>query len=222
MAQFCEIAGKVTNCTDNCDRCLKEETIPMTKTEKLFALYHQREQAIKSNPLFNSAERLKYMQQFRTVFMPKGHENDPATAEVIQDIQRASRKMWDTYAELDAPRAKIQAEIDALVACYDPIVVAISANSVGWSVFVLDEAANFSAWVDVYIDKSKDIRTDWNQIMFDLSNKDDVYQKLYQEDYDVYDLFSSKAIDALIERGYIRQKIDLHKEEPTNDGTENA
>ena len=25
MAQFCEIAGKVTNCTDNCRECLKEE-----------------------------------------------------------------------------------------------------------------------------------------------------------------------------------------------------
>lgn len=26
MAQFCEIAGKVTNCTDNCKICLEEET----------------------------------------------------------------------------------------------------------------------------------------------------------------------------------------------------
>ena len=26
MAQFCEIAGKVTNCTDNCKVCLEEET----------------------------------------------------------------------------------------------------------------------------------------------------------------------------------------------------
>lgn len=25
MAQFCKIAGKVTNCTDNCKRCLEEE-----------------------------------------------------------------------------------------------------------------------------------------------------------------------------------------------------
>lgn len=26
MAKYCEIAGKVTNCTDNCEECLKEET----------------------------------------------------------------------------------------------------------------------------------------------------------------------------------------------------
>ena len=26
MAKFCEIAGKVTNCTENCKTCLEEET----------------------------------------------------------------------------------------------------------------------------------------------------------------------------------------------------
>ena len=26
MAQFCKIAGKVTNCTENCRECLEEET----------------------------------------------------------------------------------------------------------------------------------------------------------------------------------------------------
>ena len=26
MSKFCELAGKVTNCTDDCKRCLKEET----------------------------------------------------------------------------------------------------------------------------------------------------------------------------------------------------
>lgn len=26
MPKFCELAGKVTNCTDDCKRCLKEET----------------------------------------------------------------------------------------------------------------------------------------------------------------------------------------------------
>lgn len=26
MAQYCKIAGKVTNCTDNCKTCLEEET----------------------------------------------------------------------------------------------------------------------------------------------------------------------------------------------------
>ena len=28
MAQYCEITGKVTNCTDNCRECLEEETKP--------------------------------------------------------------------------------------------------------------------------------------------------------------------------------------------------
>ena len=26
MTKFCELAGKVTNCTDDCKRCLEEET----------------------------------------------------------------------------------------------------------------------------------------------------------------------------------------------------
>lgn len=26
MAKFCELAGKITNCTDNCKVCLEEET----------------------------------------------------------------------------------------------------------------------------------------------------------------------------------------------------
>ena len=26
MAKYCELAGKVTNCTDDCKRCLEEET----------------------------------------------------------------------------------------------------------------------------------------------------------------------------------------------------
>lgn len=26
MSKFCELAGKVTNCTDDCKRCLEEET----------------------------------------------------------------------------------------------------------------------------------------------------------------------------------------------------
>ena len=25
MAKFCELAGKITNCTDNCKKCLEEE-----------------------------------------------------------------------------------------------------------------------------------------------------------------------------------------------------
>lgn len=31
MAQYCEIAGKVTNCTDNCKSCLEEESIKQTE-----------------------------------------------------------------------------------------------------------------------------------------------------------------------------------------------
>ena len=26
MSKFCELAGKITNCTDDCTRCLEEET----------------------------------------------------------------------------------------------------------------------------------------------------------------------------------------------------
>ena len=36
MAKYCEIAGQVTNCTDNCRECLEEELQekPKTMTKK--------------------------------------------------------------------------------------------------------------------------------------------------------------------------------------------
>ena len=34
MAKFCEIAGQVTNCTDNCKICLEEETETHAKGER--------------------------------------------------------------------------------------------------------------------------------------------------------------------------------------------
>lgn len=33
MAQYCEIAGQITNCTENCKICLEEERRKGTKTE---------------------------------------------------------------------------------------------------------------------------------------------------------------------------------------------
>ena len=186
----------------------------MTKVEKLFDLYHKRERAIKSNPLNDSAERLKYMQQFRTVFMPKGQESDPVTTEVIQDIQRASRKMWDKFAELDAPRAEIQAEIDKLIMCYDPVANAVSVDDDGWSVHIYDKEEDFSAWVDVWIDTDlKDVMTDWNQSIFYIRDNYEVFKELHQENNDVYELFTSIAIDTLVERGYIAQNINGEWEE---------
>lgn len=181
----------------------------MSKVEQLFDLYNKREQAKKANFLNDSAERLKYMQQFRTVFMPEGHEKDPATTEVIQDIQRASKQMWNKFAELDAPRAEIQAEIDKLIVCHKPVANAVSIDDDGWSVHIYDKEEDFSAWVDVWIDTDhKDVVTDWNQDIFYTNDEYEVFKMLHQENADVYELFTSIAIDVLVERGYIRQNID--------------
>lgn len=35
MSQYCEIAGKITNCTDNCTECLREEETRNNGTENL-------------------------------------------------------------------------------------------------------------------------------------------------------------------------------------------
>lgn len=34
MSQYCEIAGQITNCTDNCKSCLEEETETHAKGER--------------------------------------------------------------------------------------------------------------------------------------------------------------------------------------------
>lgn len=36
MAQFCELAGKMTNCTENCDACLRDEAPIKVKTMTIY------------------------------------------------------------------------------------------------------------------------------------------------------------------------------------------
>ena len=50
-----------------------------------------------------------------------------------------------------------------------------------------------------------DIDADWNKYIFHLDNKDDVRQKSYQEDNDVWDYASSEATDYLQRNNLIAQ-----------------
>ena len=181
----------------------------MTKSEKLFELYNERERAIKNNPLNNFEERSKLTDSYRTITVPEEDKNKPATTEVIQDIQQAARKMWNKFDELDKPRAEIQAKIDELIKCYNPKVVEIFGDSDGWSVLVADRQEQFSAWVDVWIDiDHNDVMTEWNKDIFYTNDEDEVYHKLHQDDAGIYEYFTSVAIDALENKGYIYQDED--------------
>lgn len=178
----------------------------MTKSEKLFALYNKRARAIKENLLNNPLKRKELIDSFRTIVVPDELKDQPASPEVISDIQQASQKMWNKFAELDAPRAEIQAQIDLLIKCYNPIAVAIDIGDNGWSVFVEDKKEKFSAWVDVWIDEdSKDVITEWNNTTFYTRDEDDIYQMLHQEADWVWECFTSVAIDALLDKDYIGQ-----------------
>ena len=181
----------------------------MTKSEKLFELYHERERAIKNNPLNDITERGKLMKSYRTIVVPEEDKNKPATTEVIQDIQQASRKMWAKFDELDKPRVEIQAKIDELIKCYEPEVIEIEFNGDTWSVCVADEQEQFSAWVDVWIDADyNDVMTEWNHYIFYTDNENNVWQMLHQDNDEVYDMFTSEAVCALESKGYIYQDED--------------
>lgn len=181
----------------------------MTKSEKLFALYHEREQAIKNNPLNNLEERSKLASTYRTIIVPEEDKNKPASTEVIEDIQQAAQKMWNKFDELDKPRVEIQAKIDALIKCHNPKVVEIECNGGTWSVFVEDKREKFSAWVNVWIDTEyNDVSAEWNNDIFYTNYEDDVYQMLHQKDSYVYEMFTSEAIYALEDKGYIYQNDD--------------
>ena len=178
----------------------------MTKSEKLFELYHERERAIKNNPLNEFEERSKLADSFRTIIVPEEDKNKPASTEVIQDIQQASQKMWDKFEELDKPRAEIQAKIDELIKCYNPKATKIEDYEDGWCVFVEDKREEFSAWINVWIDTDyNDVMTDWNKDIFYTNYESDVYQKLHQDNDCVCDYFTSEAVHALETKGYIYQ-----------------
>lgn len=181
----------------------------MTKSEKLFELYHERERAIKSNYLNEFEERSKLTDSYRTIITPEEDKNKPASTEVIQDIQQAARKMWNEFDKLDKPRAEIQDKIDELIKCHNPKATKINADKDGWSVLVEDKREKFSAWINVWIDTEyNDIMVEWNQYIFYTNYEDDVYQKLHQEDHYVWDMFGSEAINALVDKGYIYQNDD--------------
>ena len=181
----------------------------MTKSEKLFELYQEREQAIRNNYLNDINERDKLMKSYMTIITPEEDKDKPASTEAIRDIQQASGKMWAKFDELDKPRVEIQAKIDALIKCHNPKVIEIMGDEDGWSVLVEDKREKFSAWVNVWIDTEyNDVMTEWNNDIFYTDYEDDVWQMLHQNDATVYEMFTSEAIYALADKGYIYQNDD--------------
>lgn len=170
----------------------------MTKREKLIELWYKLQTAIKENPLNSESARGIRMNHYR-----KG--------EGVVDIQNAAQKMWEDYDNYDKPRKEIQAKIDELIEIHNPKVIDIhkDVDDEWFGVYVNDEEAEFSAWLDVCIDEEhRDIEVDWNQYIFHLYDEDDIYQKLHQENDMVFDYFSSEAVCALETEGYIYQDDD--------------
>jgi hypothetical protein len=149
------------------------------------------------------------MDSYRTIVTPEEDKDKPASTEVIQDIQQGARKMWAKFDELDKSRVEIQAKIDALIKCHNPKVIGITGDEDGWSVLVEDKREKFSAWVNVWIDTEyNDVMTEWNNDTFYTDYEDDVWQMLHQDNTTVYEMFTSEAIYALEDKGYIYQNED--------------
>jgi hypothetical protein len=74
----------------------------------------------------------------------------------------------------------------------------------GFSVRITHDSISLGFWVDVWIDKG-DILTDWNQYIFDTTNEIDILRDQIQSDCDIYDIFTSVAIDHLINQNLIYQ-----------------
>ena len=76
-----------------------------------------------------------------------------------------------------------------------------------YSVLIVDQYSGLQLWVDVDV-VDKDVRADWNQYIFILTDEDDLLKIEVQADCNVFDLATSEAIDFLESINKIQQTED--------------
>jgi len=102
-------------------------------------------------------------------------------------------KKFETY-EYDK---ELEEEIDRIVSNYDPIVVKYEDNGEMFFVLVKDKNSDFISWVDLWED-SGEITSDWNQMVYNTNNSNDIIKKGVESDPNVYDLTYSISLDKLL------------------------
>ena len=76
--------------------------------------------------------------------------------------------------------------------CNDARVIRVSSNG---SLLVHSDELGRSLWMDVWLSKDGEVMCDWNKYIFHLDDDDDVEDMRLQGDCDVFDAFSSAAIE---------------------------
>jgi hypothetical protein len=109
------------------------------------------------------------------------------------------------YSYAGGGEAEYEENIEEIVENLEPEAVKFEGNSrEGFSVLVKDKNSDFSAFVDVYMQGS-DVTSEWNQYIFAKNNSKDMLQSDLQDNADVFDYFTSEAINYLEQQGAIQQ-----------------
>ena len=91
---------------------------------------------------------------------------------------------------------------------FNPKAVKFDGNTdSAYSVLIVDEYSGLQLWVDVDV-VDKDVRADWNQYIFILTDEDDLLKREVQADCNVFGLATSEAIDFLESINKIQQTED--------------
>lgn len=80
----------------------------------------------------------------------------------------------------------------------------IEKHNIGWSVLVKDKRYDKTFWIDVHLE-GRDIIADWNKYIFNLNDKNDIFDRDYQSKLENFESCTSVAISYLENRGFIKQ-----------------
>jgi hypothetical protein len=118
--------------------------------------------------------------------------------------QRLKRENNSDYVRKEIKRfdeniARYQKELDSLIKISCPRATKVEYDGGDfYSVYVVDNRAKFGAWMDVAYCEDEDAYTaEWNQYIFSMRDERDIYQKLYQDNWDCFEQFYWAAVNAV-------------------------
>lgn len=122
----------------------------------------------------------------------------------IWDFDNIFDNLCENFDDLDIPEIETFEKIDKVLETPENIkAIKHNADAYGFSILIEHKPADVAAWVDVWIE-DKDISADWNAYIFSLDDSNDLAQKTIQENANLFDYFTSAAIDYLQAAGLIR------------------
>jgi len=91
---------------------------------------------------------------------------------------------------------------------FNPKAVKFDGNiESAYSVLIVDQYSDLQLWVDVDV-VDNNVRADWNQYIFILTDEDDLLKREVQADCNVFDLATSEAIYFLESINKVKQNED--------------